>query len=389
MSGPQLYTDCQLTVYGPKQVREFARSLEEQDRYTVMAPLDHPEQLLLTPDCRTQKGNFRYSRAAFYRLCRIVCPGLSDVAADVAGLRRRRKDDADRMRFSVSDAVLILNTIVRRRFRTDLEGMQTVRDARTGVIEGIVGRQYRRLSNLEMYNRIDEVLKSYKRPVEFYGASLYARCMILHYRDRDPLFVVEAPPNFNDVYYGGFYYSNSEIGDGSVRATTTVVRAFTDTKALGFFGRAGRLSHAGKDFKRRFERLLDNVVQRRPDVEQLKAGVIRMMDRPLGFGSTDDAAEERFLELERFLRANQMTKCLARRILRGVILQSSFDLSPVADVKYVQRHMWASRTEYDLFNSMIRVSRDLPITLQESVEQLAYSMLLGRVHLPKRESADD
>ncbi len=380
MQGPQLYVDPPLVSFAAADKRQFLDALTAQDKHTVMAPLDTVEQLLLTPDCRTQRGGLRFSGIAFRQLCRTACPGLSNVVTDVAGLRRR-KDDSDRGRFSLADAVVLLNTVVRRRFRTDLEGLQTVRDTRTGVVEGVVGRNYRRLANQELYQRSDEVLKTYRLPVEFHGANLYGRHLVLHYRDRAPLFSVEAPRQSEDVFYGGFYFSNSEIGDGSVRATTSLVRTPAGTKALGFFGRSGRLIHAGKDFSRRFEMLLNNVAERRPDVGRLRAGVVRLMAHRLGFGGTEDDDEKRFVDLTHVLEAKRLTKSLAKRITRGVLLQSSFDKSPVADVKYVQRSVWATRTAYDLFNSMIRVAPSLPITLQERVEQLAYSMLTGRFTL--------
>jgi len=387
MDGPQLYVEPEAASFAAGQRAEFVRSLADQDRHTVMSHMDRPEQVLLTPQCRTQRGEFRFSGIAFRQLCRLVCPGLSNVVTDVAGLRRRR-DDSDRGRFSLPDAILILNTAVRRRFLTSLDGLQTVRDTRTGVIEGVVGRNYRRLPNAELYERSDEVLRSYRQPVEFHGANLYGRYMVLHYRYRESSFTVEAPRNFEDTYHWGFYYSNSEIGDGSLRASTTVVRACSDTKALGYFGRGGRLIHAGKDFPRRFGMLLDNVAQRRPEVDRLREGVARLMSRPLGFGGSEDDDEKRFVQLVQLLQAKRLTKGLAKRVLRGVLLQGSFDRTAVPDVRYVQRPTWAGRTEYDLFNAMARAALGLPIATQERLEQLAYALLLGRFTITRRGQDD-
>lgn len=380
MAEPRLYIDPELVTYAADRKAVFLEALAAQDRHTIMAPLDQPEQLLMTPDCRTQRGGFRYSGTAFRQLCRTACPGLTNVVTDVAGLRRR-SNDTDRGRFSLADAISVFNTVVRRRFRTDLEGLQTVRDTRTGVIEGVVGRGYRRLANIELYNRSDEVLRSYRQPVEFYSASMYGRHMVLHYRDRSPMFTTEGPRGFQDVFYGGFYYSNSEIGDGSVRATTTLIRACTDTKALGYFGRSGRLIHAGKAFSRRFEMLLNSVGERRPEVDRLREGVLALATKNLGFTGNDDDFERRFIELSNRLQSKQLTKSLARRILRSVLVQSSYDRTPIADIRFVRQNTWTERTAYDLFNAMTRTALDLPITLRERVEQLAFSLLLGRFTL--------
>lgn len=385
MDGPKLYVEPTLTPYAAADRAAFLAALQAQDRATVMTPLEMPEQVLLSPECKTVRGGFRLGSVAFRQLCRTVCPGLSNVVSDVAGLRRRR-DDSDRSRFSLADAISILNTVIRRRFRTALDGLQAVRDSRTGVVEGLVGRNYRRLPNAELFARSDEVLQEYRQPVAFAGASLYGRYMVLHYRHREPMFTRAGPRGFEDTYFAGFYYSNSEIGDGSLRATHTVVRACSDTKALGYFGRNGRLIHAGKDFPRRFGTLLNSVAERRPEVELVRAGVERLAERRLGFGGTEDADEARYEQLVAALQAKQLTKSVARRIVRGVLLQASYDRTAVAELRYVQRSVWAGRTLYDLFNSMTRVSKDLPITVQERVEQLAYALLMGRF-TPKEERA--
>lgn len=377
MADPQLFTDPPLASYTAAQEGAFVAAMTEQDRHTVVVPLDQPEQLLLTPDCRTQKGGFRLGGTAFRQLCRAACPGLSNVVADVAGLRRQR-DEADRARFSLADALMVLNTVVRRRFRTDLDGMQAVRDTRTGVIDGLVGRTYRRLPNLELYQRCAEVLRTYRVPVAFHGANLYGRYVVLHYQAPAPLFAV-AGPGGPDAHHAGLYYSNSETGDGSVRAAATLVRAASATKALGHFGRAGRLIHAGKDFARRFEQLLNRAAESRPEPARLRAGAEALLARPLGFGGTEDADEKRFVDLAQTLQVKGLSAGLAKRAVRAALVQGSFDRA-TADARYA-RPAWAGRTAYDLYNALTRVACGLPITVRERVEQMAYALLTGRLTL--------
>ncbi len=373
----KLFTEPALLTFGSEELEKFVELLTVQDRHTIATPLDVTEQILLTPDCTTQRGGLQIAATAFRQICRAVCPGLYNVVADVAGLRRRAKD-ADRDRFSLSDALQIFNVSVRRRFRTCLDGMQSVRDTRTGIIDGIVGRNYRRLPNIELLQKAGEIMRLYKQPVQFHSARVYGRYIVLCYRDLEPFFTIDLGRDRRDTFYSGFYFSNSETGDGSVRATTILTRGRDDNRALGFFGSRGRLIHAGKDFARRFEQLMNSVAEHRPDKARLERGMIALATETLGLGGTDDETERKFVELVHVLRTRQLTNSLAKKIVRGVLVQTGFDVSPVADVRHAKREDWPDRTGYDLFMSMTRVSKSLPITLQERVENLAYAMVVGR-----------
>jgi hypothetical protein len=46
-----------------------------------------------------------------------------------------------------------------------------------------------------------------------------------------------------------------------------------------------------------------------------------------------------------------------------------------------RRVILATRTGYDLFVSLIREARDLPIDQRETAEQTAYSLLTGKVNI--------
>lgn len=375
---PGLYVGPQVRTYnGLGDQEELKRDLAEQDRRTLVVPLEDPRQVFLKPDGRTQLGDLRLSSSAFRQLCSAICPGLASVVSDIAGWRRT-SGDVSKDKHSLADAVHILNTAINRRFRFSLDGLQTIRDTRNGIIEGIVGRKYRRLPNLEMYERADDVLLSYRQPVSFYRATLVGRYMVLSYKGNQPLFSVPGPNQVEDPFYGGFYYSNSEIGDGSMRATTILIREIGDTRSMSAFGPGKRVIHLGKDFNRRFEMILNRVFEKVPDVEYLRGKVLMASSIPLGFTEDDQNTEERYLSIARILYAKGIMKGLARRALRNMLVQGSYDRQPYEDTRYAPRQEWASRTVYDLVNAMGRVAKGLSISMQESLEQQAHSLLMGK-----------
>jgi hypothetical protein len=374
---PTLYAPVATETYGPADRERLLDALDAQDRHTVMGTLDGPDQILLDRAGRTKRGGFRLSPVAFRQLCRTACPGLSDVVADLAGVRRRAAD-ADRSAYDLADAIHVLNTAVARRFGSTLEGLQTVRDARTGVLEGIVGRNYQRLANVDLCRRSHEVLRGYRLPAEFNHAVLAGRYLVLHYRESAPLGELPGGPRGPDVFHAGFYYGNSEVGAGAVRAAPTLVRAGADTKSLGNFGRRGRLVHAGRDFPARFERLLDGVVERRADPARVLAALARLAARPLGFDGDADRDETRYLALVATFYQRRVTQGLAKRFVRDALLQGSHDRTPLPEARLMDRAAWRSRTAYDLYNALGRVARTLPIAARERAEQLANDMLTDR-----------
>lgn len=377
----KLYSEIKPLGFDSHQLRMFSDALKDQDAHTVMYPIDLAEQVVLKPDATTLRGGFKYGPVAFRQICKYLAPGLSNVLADLAGMRRV-KSESDRNRFSAADAVAVFNMVVRRRFSADLEGLQAVRDTRTGMIEGVVGRGYKRLSNYDLYERSAEILRAYRHPVEFHRADLTGRSVVFCYRDVEPAFSLPAPDNKEDRFYTGYYYSNSEVGDGSVRATTVLIRGSEETRSLGFFAKRARLNHAGKDFAKRFEQMMDSVAEKRPDADRMKAGLLKLSARPLGFDvATEDEREERFKTLQHCLETNEAARSVSKKVLRSVILRGSHDGLAAPDVRLVDRRKWADRSAYDLYNAMGRVARNLPVTTREQVEQLAYSLLLGKLNL--------
>ncbi len=379
MPDPTLYVDSPVQTFSADDAAPFREVLRAQDRFTVVTPVDRFEQLTLAPDGTTQRGGYRLSPVAFRQLCRAVSPGLYDAASHVAGLRRTEGTDRDT--FSVPDAIAMVNIAVRRRYRACLDGLQIVRDGRTGVVEGLIGRGYRRLPNFELFERAVDTLRSYRHPATFSGANLQGRYAVLHFRYTDAMFAAPAPRDFSDQLCWGFYFCNSEIGDGSLRATNTVVRLCDDTRSLAPFGSRGRLTHAGRDFARRFEQLLNNVADRRPDPERTRAGVVRLIGQSLGFTENEAEIERRFNQLVDRLVGRKLNRSAARRVVRRVMTQGSYDRSAVSDVRYVSRSDWAARTLYDFYCAMIRTAVSFQITVRERVEQLAYALLTGRFNV--------
>src|SRR3990167_2667281 len=384
MAGNVLYTVQVLREYpGPGSAAQLKADLQEQDRCTVMSVLDRPDQVLLTASGKTIAGELRLSSIAFRQLCRLLSPGLVGVVTDMAGLRRV-SDESDRDRYSTSDAIHILNTLVQRRFRTCLDGMQTVRDTRSRTIEGIVGRAYRRLSNSELHERVNDILLSFRQPVEFHHASVIGRSFSLFYRGSQPVFEIKFSERNVDQFYTGFYYSNSEVGDRAIRAASAIVRGRDGARAIGLFRDAGsKMSHIGKQFDQRFVRLLNRVIERAQDLDYLRQRIQELANTPLGFVGNDDLDEIRFVALTNTLQARDLTRGLSQKIMRNVLAQGGFDRIPIDNLDYVSRGEWAHRTAYDLFSSISRIAKSQPLSGRERLEQFAHHLLTGKFSIDR------
>lgn len=378
MAQKPLCVTPEMRRFSSEQEGEFRKILELQDKHTVLSPLDSVQQVTLDVECRTVQGKLQLSSLAFRQLCRIAAAGLASLVLDIAGLRRR-KENWENDRFSQLDSLHIFNTVMKRRFTACLEGFQTVRDTRTGVIDGIVGRNYRRLPNFDLIQKAEEVLKLYRLPVKFLEGSLAGRYMSLSHRSLSPIFSVEAPRQSDD-FYSGFHFGNSEIGDGSVRAVPMLLRELDDGKSLGNFSQGGRLVHAGKDFHRRFEMLLNKVAERQMPVAEIRERTLKIREKKLGFTGIADQDEKRFDELVRLMQSKGLTISIAKRSIQSALLQDSYMDAPISDFRFLKPTERAARTYYDLYNAMNRVAQTLSIASQERLQQLSYSLLLGRVN---------
>ena len=131
--------------FGPKDQREFYDYVVDMNDNTTMVPIMEPSDIELDDDGRVTCGRTKYrlSIEAFNEVGKVQAAGLSTLAADIAGVKRR-ENRIDAV-VSTRTAARIINGVTELRFRMK-EGIfsrQLIVNRTTGVIDGIVGPKYR------------------------------------------------------------------------------------------------------------------------------------------------------------------------------------------------------------------------------------------------------
>lgn len=351
---------------------ELCESLREQEQNTKVMSLKLPGQIMLNREGRVQ-GELGLSTIGLSQLCSTLAPGLSLVIKDLCSDKHAPDPEL---------AVKTLNNMIRLRFKSDLEERRLIIDTRTGTIDGIVGPKYVQLSNSELYQRSKSFVGRSAKPVLFHEAAISGRRMMVQYRTADPVFRFYTTKDSTiDPWFGGYHFSNSEVGECAVRAATLVMRQICSNGAVGPVEEGGRLAHVKADnFDERFEKLLDRVQKKAHEVHLIQQNIPALVDNNLGLGGQEGDHSDRCAYLLRRLRRGGLPKKFATRVVSRTIACAANDIRPLTTYKDKRPTLQEvqSRNQYDLFNALTYESKALPVSLRESAEQLAYLMLLGR-----------
>lgn len=361
----------------PRAADRLQRLLERQSRYTENVKICNVSDVLLDHAGLVQ-GRFRLTTTALSQLCSRVVPYLSQVVYDLSGLRTPT-DQADSLRSTDAQlAVRWLNDAIKLRF-DQLYDCGLIVDHSNHRVEGVVGRKYAFLSNLDMYAAAERfVAEEYGRHAEFCEAVLAGRRIFVRFRSKEPIFEHKAPDGRLEPFFGGFHFSNSEIGECAVRACAVVIRQWCDNKAISPFCEGGKLTHMrGPRFKARLESLFDKVRVRANETLRMGDSVDVLESTPLLLGVNQAEHNKRFEKLKQRLTSKGVSATLAERSLRRAMSHGSFRQQAMLRGE-PPLQAYAIRNAYDLFNALTHECKRCPPTEREDAEQLAYQMLLGR-----------
>lgn len=369
------YVKPSVVTYRRSQADEFARYLSDSERFTSILPIERERELHLREDGTTYHGHYRYAPAAFHQVVQILGPGLSRLLPDLAGIVHRSKDD----RLDLIDghrACALFNDLVSLRFPL-LSSRRLIRNEHSKTIEGVVGVKHKYLENSMLYTAANERLESRNDPARFYTAVLVSRRMALWYRHETPCFTIQVGRE-SWPCYAGYYFGNGEATGTSARGTLAFY-----TKCgvcLGPFKRhGGRVTHAGRDFSKRLNAMLSKVLDQPVLIEEWRDGILRMQATNLGFG--DKIGKDRRTHERVYLAA--LSQLGVEQSLSAEALDSALTLGAIAPERPIAdlQPLVATRTVFDLFVALLRVGRRLGLARREKIEQAAYEILVGRLHV--------
>lgn len=254
--------------FDSKQFDQLMKQLRAADQYTIRKTISSPKDVQLGPGGRLVDGDFRLSPLALRQLCTQIANGLWPLVADIAGIHitERSYDQA----VSVPLAARLVNDCLNLRFKAvdGLIGRDMIQDHDARIVDGIVGPRYQFLPNCELLELLEDLLSTHDVPMRFHSAKLVGRRLeVVYLADK-----VLAKCDDGDIR-GGVYFINSEAGECSVRGATILQIGHT----MRAMNELRRLKHSGKDFIKRLQRMLmDVLLTWDRTVEVAKAMHIRM-----------------------------------------------------------------------------------------------------------------
>lgn len=362
-----------METFGPRQAQQLTEYLNGVERNTTICPITSPEELMYGRSGRTQRGEYRLTALSFRQLCKILAHGLSTLLPELAGVVARADIDDELTDFR--RAREIFNGIVTLRFPL-LRQYRLLRNEQAKLIDGVVGQKHRSLDNATMFERVNEAVQETASGVVFHTAVVTGRKMTVWYRHPEPLFVVDVdgqPWSF----HRGYYFRNAESTGTSVCGSLTI---FTrQGTCMMPFTKQGRVMHIGRDFQQRLSKMFQHVLATTVDAQQLQAGVERLLTTPLGYAELGDKARRAFeKEIVHNLSALGLPQRWAAECFENALTVGRADprqLSPARS----PRQVLATRTYFDVLCPLLRMARSLPSNRRESVEQVAYRMLTGKL----------
>ena len=354
-------------------------SLLEAQADTKPVRIGDPADVLLDRQGRV-RGRYRLTSPALMQLGATLSPGLGQAVLNLAGARPRA--DFPNEAISSELAIRIINDVIRLRFEL-LRGRGMIVDHRARVVEGFVGSRYRFLSNFEFYSR---ARKAVPRSARFHEAVVMGRQVLFRFLLPEPVTTLTAAGGREEPFYGGWHFSNGELGDCCVRGSAFLYRVWSDTSAIETFNRATSFVHSrGPSFERKLDKLFETA-SRRVSALRSSAGILpKLVQKPLGFGVEGEKTPQRVDRLARMLSHKDLGVSVVRDAIYRALARGSYKKDRI-DV--ISTEAWgrqsnlvevaARRTLFDLYNALGEVAKGLAITPREHTEVAAYRLLSNR-----------
>lgn len=376
------------TAEGAQQLRAF---LQAKDAAGPKSIKQADDLLLDEKTCKLGK-RYRLTAAALSQLCSMLCPGFGQVVCDVAGIRRAGKSGEPGV-YSTREAAKLFNAMVRFR-GARLKGNELILDRRSRTVEGVVGPEYQFFSNMEFWNQVQEFLASSGVRTVFHGAIYRNRRLSIRYKFRQPAFTIATKLGKREPFYGGWHFSNSEVGDCAVHMAAILLRGWSSSVTLVHMPDIRKLVHRGAraGFYDKLGTSFETLSTKSGVPSTFKSQVEQLASIPLGLGGSPKSHEKKVKALKTRLARSKLGPRLANEIVQHVLFCGSYKADAVrrdsdtpASFAELQQatntEVFEARTAFDLFNALgIRAKYEKP-ERQELAEQLAYKVLVGQFTL--------
>lgn len=360
----------QVTWFGQDDERKVLHHLRVLEENTRVSYIEVATELLLDPDGFTVANQYRMTWPAVRHICRMICPGLGSVIADLSGYIPRKKNPPSAF-YSIEAAVEAYNAVLTRRFDFIAQGTRMLINDAGRHIDAVVGRTYQRLPNIELFERVSGDLNG-----TLISASIASRRLHFWRQTYSP-----APFDFDQrlgsVRFGVFA-RNYESGDGSILMCPAIGFGDPVWWAVRPPCPKTRVRHAGASFPAKFQEAVNSLRPKMLWRTILSEALSDLSQTSLGFEERAEfSADNRCVtRLIAEVRTSGLPISFSRRVVRRALYSGGVEPPEYGQLISAKRNLWPLRTRLDLFIAlMAEASESDHPWVREKAEKHAYTML--------------
>lgn len=358
-------------AFGPRQLDDCKRFLEQRSADTEFVPISDPEQLLLAGDGRLAENGYRMNFLGFQSLSIGLARGLNHVFMELMGRYSKSRELASSP--NLQAAVSVWNTTVRARMEVVRERTLLV-NRRERVVEGFLGLNHRMLDNAVFLDTVASEMAARQPGAQFYRAELIGREL--------QLFYIDPKSRRKDIYsdsrhtlMAGWAFNNREDQGRSINAALCLLTRFG--VALERPRKNMRVTHVGSDLAGRAGVVIARTAAREVDMPAVLSQIGKLQTTPLGFVDDPEKFDRVLEQLTNALSRRGVHKTDAKLIVRNAAMVGA-DLDERDPVEVYTRSVLCARTAYDLLCSLLRFARDEPPPSRDRWQHVAMDMLMPK-----------
>jgi hypothetical protein len=329
-------------VFAAHQFDDLRAYLARRSEHTDTILISDVEQLLMSSDGRLAESGYRFNILGFQSLAGGVSRGLASLFSELAG--QYYKPQSCDVEYSLPAAISVYNTSVRARIGALRERSLLV-NHQERVVEGFLGLSHRRLDNSIFLDIVSNEIREKQPKAEFYRAELVGRELRIYY--------IDPATRRKDIY-------------SDARHTSVALE-----KPAG----SSRMNHVGADIVGRTGLLVGRAAAREIDMTAVLAQLAKLQLVPLEFVDDPEKFDQVALKWLIFLARVGIRRDDAKMIVRNAAMVGA-DCEARDPVDVYTRSVLGSRTAYDLLCSLLRYSKNAPITDRTALQQAAMRLIL-------------
>ena len=371
-----------LNVFSANQHDRFLSFLESVEKNTIVFQLDSTNQVMLGSDLTTVSVKSRLTWTALRQCCNYLSKSFYTTISDLCG--RSFTNKSDMSMYSNQDAIVVFNTVLKRRFDKGLSGKKIIKNSSSNTIEAVLGDKYRRLSNHLLINKAEHYLKRLGYRYEFSQAVISGRRLQARYVFEEPIPLSNFSTNIHfDPVKAGVLFTNSEYGDSSLKMTLFISFGSLGTTLLPYSA-SWCLDHKGVNFNDKLNSLLVDIEKKRTELDEhnIEAMLIQLQQSNLGLSGNKETDDKWLKTLNKKLSAQKLNSSVVDKVMQRTLF-SRVEEGNVVLARVDKAKVWPDKSALDMFVALLAEgsSSVTNMAVRDNIEQSSFKLLSGKMRL--------